>query len=54
MNWLPEKDSQMSLDMNEEELYCVSDTQLNGLFFVSIVVDISLVITGNICKFITC
>ena len=31
LNWLPEEDSLMSVDMNEEELYCVSDIQLNGL-----------------------
>jgi hypothetical protein len=30
LNWLPEEDSLMSVDMNEEELCCDSDIWLNG------------------------
>lgn len=30
LNWVPEEDSLMSVDTNEEEWYRLSDIQLNG------------------------
>ena len=29
LNWIPEEDSLMSVDMNEEEWYCLNDIRLN-------------------------
>ena len=30
LNWIPEQDSLMSVDTNEEEWYCLNDIRLNG------------------------
>ena len=30
LNWIPEEDSLMSVDTNEEEWYCLNDIRLNG------------------------
>jgi hypothetical protein len=48
LNWIPEEDNLMSVDMNEEEWYRLNDIRLNGQFVVSIVVESSLVTTGSI------
>jgi len=30
LNWIPEEDSLMCVDTNEEEWYCLNDIRLNG------------------------